>query len=122
MNIQPIKDEATYQAAIERIEALWDVESGTPEADELDVLATLVDVYESKTVEIEAPDPISAIMFRLEQEGLPPSALEQFLGQKSRVTEILKRQRPLSINMIRRLHDGLRIPSDVLIQQYELAK
>ena len=122
MNIQPIKDKATYQAAIERIEALWDVEPGTPEADELDVLATLVDVYESKTVEIEAPDPIAAIMFRLEQEGLPPSALEQFLGQKSRVTEVLKRQRPLSINMIRRLHDGLRIPSDVLIQQYELAK
>ena len=61
-------------------------------------------------------------MFRLEQEGLPPSALEQFLGQKSRVTEVLKRQRPLSINMIRRLHDGLHIPSDVLIQQYELAK
>ena len=122
MNIQPIKDKATYQAAIERIEALWDVEPGTPEADELDVLATLVDVYESKTVEIEAPDPIAAIMFRLEQEGLPPSALEQFLGQKSRVTEVLKRQRPLSINMIRRLHDGLRIPSDVLTQQYELAK
>ncbi len=122
MNIQPIKDKATYQAALERIEALWDVEPGTPEADELDVLATLVDVYESKTVEIDAPDPIAAILFRLEQEGLPPSVLEQFLGQKSRVTEVLKRQRPLSINMIRKLHDGLHIPSDVLIQQYELAK
>ena len=122
MDIQPIKGESAYQLAVERIEALWDVKSGSPEADELDILATLVDAYESKTRKIEAPDPIAAILFRLEQEGLPTSALEKFLGQKSRVTEILKRQHPLSINMIRRLHEGLRIPSDVLIQKYELAK
>ncbi len=122
MDIQPIKNEVAYEAALERIEALWGVEPNSPEADELDILATLVDVYESKTVEIEAPDPIAAILFRLDQEGLPASTLEKYLGQKSRVTEVLKRQRPLSINMIRKLHDGLRIPSDVLIQQYELAK
>lgn len=122
MKIHPIRTEEDYDAAVERIEALWGAKPGTKKADELDVLATLVDVYENEHIPIELPDPIAAIEFRMEQEGLEPKDLVQFLGQSSRVTEVLKKQRGLSLNMIRNLHNGLQIPSETLIQSYALTK
>jgi HTH-type transcriptional regulator / antitoxin HigA len=116
--MKPIKTEQDYQAALQRIEQLWNAEPDTAEGDELEVLVTLVEAYEDKVFRIEAPDPIEAIKFRMEQMGLQPLDLVPYLGQRSRVTEILNRKRKLSIAMIRKLHVGLDIPLDSLIQDY----
>jgi len=115
MNIRPIRKKADYQAAITRIEQLWDAAKGSPEFDELEVLATLVDAYEKAHHPIDPPDPIEAIKFRMEQMGLTRKDMEPYLGSRARVSEILRRKRNLSLPMIRRLHRGLGIPSDVLI-------
>ena len=104
--IKPIRSEADYEAAVER---LWGARSGTPEGDRLDVLATLIDAYESAHHPIDPPDPIEAIKFRMEQQGLTRKDLEGILGTRTRVAEVLNRRRGLSINMIRRLHDELGI-------------
>ena len=90
---------------------LADSDEGT----ELDVLATLVDAYENERFPIEAPDPVEAILFRVEQLGLTRKDLEPFLGSRSRVSEVLNRKRDLSLTQIRRLHDGLRIPYENLL-------
>lgn len=115
MDIQPIRTEADHEAALVRIAELMLAESGTPEGDELDVLATLVEAYEQKHFPIEAADPIEAINFRIEQLGLERKDLEPYLGSRHRVSEILNRRRGLSLEMIRRLHDGLNIPLEVLV-------
>ncbi|HHQ4645516.1 TPA: helix-turn-helix domain-containing protein [Aeromonas veronii] len=120
MNIIPVRDAASHAAAIARIEAIFDAAPGTPEFDELDVLATLVESYEDKAFPMPDPDPIEAINFRLEQMGLEQKDLVTYLGQSSRVTEVLKRQRGLSLNMIRRLTAGLGIPAEILIRPYPL--
>lgn len=122
MQIKPIKTVEDNQAALTRIEQLWDAEPNTPEGDELDILATLVSVFEEENYPIEAPDPIEAIKFRMDQQGLEDKDLVPFLGQRSRVTEVLNRQRRLSITMIRKLNEGLRIPLDCLVKEYQLAK
>jgi HTH-type transcriptional regulator / antitoxin HigA len=116
MEIKPIRTEADYDAVLRRIEALWGAARGTAESDELDVLATLVESYESEHYRVDLPDPIEAIKFRLEQQGKDYRALVGVIGQRTRVYEVMRRARPLSLNMIRKLHRKLQIPAEVLIQ------
>jgi HTH-type transcriptional regulator/antitoxin HigA len=114
--VKPIRSEADYEKALAEVERLWGARSGTPEGDRLDVLATLIDAYESAHHPIDPPDPIEAIKFRMEQQGLTRKDLEGILGTRTRVAEVLNRRRGLSINMIRRLHDKLGISAEVLIR------
>jgi HTH-type transcriptional regulator / antitoxin HigA len=113
--IKPIRSEEDYEAAVAEVERLWGARSGTPEGDRLDVLATLIDDYESEHDPIDPPDPIEAIKFRMEQQGLTRKDLEKILGSRTRVSEVLGRKRGLSISMIRALHRQLGISADVLI-------
>jgi HTH-type transcriptional regulator/antitoxin HigA len=114
--VRPIRSEADYQAALAEIERLWGAKAGMPEGDRLDVVATLIDAYESEHEPMDPPDPIEAIKFRMEQEGLTRRDLEALLGSRARVTEVLNRKRDLSIRMIRRLHERLGISAEVLIR------
>ena len=116
MEIKPIRSEADYDAVLRRIEALWGASQGTREGDELDVLTTLAESYESEHHPVDLPDPIEAIKFRLEQQGKDYRALVGVIGQRTRVYEVMRRARPLSLNMIRKLHRKLQIPAEVLIQ------
>lgn len=115
MTIRPIRNESDHESALKRIQALMSAKDGTAEGDELDVLATLVDVYEKEHFPIEAPDPVEAIKFRMEQMGLDRKDLEPFIGSRARVSEILNKRRGLSLAMIRSLHENLDIPLDALI-------
>ena len=115
MTIHPVKTEQNYRKALLRIDGLMDAIPNTEAGDELDVLATLVEVYERDHFTIGLPDPVEAILFRMEQMGLDRKALEPFLGGRSRVSEVLNRKRNLSMNQIRKLHDGLDIPLENLI-------
>lgn len=119
MAIKPIRTEDDHELALEEIEQLWSAEPGTDDADRLDVLATLVDAYETKHHPIPPPDPVDAIVFRMDQLGLTRRDLEPYIGTRARVSEILNRTRKLSLAMIRRLHAELGIPADVLIQPTE---
>src|SRR5258706_1687226 len=116
MEIKPIRNRQDYEAALRRVESLWDSKEGSHELDELDVLATLVEAYEREHYPVDLPDPIEAIKFRLEQQGKDASALVGVIGQRTRVYEILHKKRSLSLEMIRNLHDKLGIPANVLIQ------
>jgi HTH-type transcriptional regulator/antitoxin HigA len=115
-DLKPIKTRAAYEAAMAEIERLWGAKSGTPEGDRLDILATLVDAYEARHFPMDPPDPVEAIKFRMEQQGLTRRDLEGILGTRTRVAEVLNRRRGLSINMIRRLHEKLGISAEVLIR------
>ncbi len=115
MEIRPIKSEIDYENALAEIERLWGAAENTPEGDKLDVLITLVDVYEQDHYPIDPPDPIEAIQFRMEQMGLSRKDLECYIGKRGRVSEVLNRQRNLSLSMIRRLHTHLQIPLESLI-------
>jgi HTH-type transcriptional regulator/antitoxin HigA len=110
-----IKSEAEYAAALKEIEALWDAAPGTPEAETAELWTALIDHYEKAVYPTEAPDPVSAIRFRMEQQNLKPADLIPYLGSKSRVSEVLAGRRPLSLSMIRRFHEGLGIPAEVLL-------
>jgi HTH-type transcriptional regulator/antitoxin HigA len=116
MEIKPIRTEADHQRALHEIEGLWGAKSGTPECDRLDVLTTLVEAYEQKHFPFDPPDPIEAIRFRLEQQGLDTRALIGIIGSRSRVYEVMERKRSLSLEMIRRLHERFGIPAEVLIR------
>ena len=116
MDIKPIRGEADYERALRRVEELWDSPKGSAESDELDILATLIEAYEQEHYPIELPDPIEAIKFRLEQKGKNSSALIGVIGQRTRVYEVMQGKRPLSLNMIRNLHQEFDIPAEVLIQ------
>src|SRR5271168_1479273 len=116
MEIKPIRSEAGHEAALRRIEALWGAPAGTAAGDELEVLTTLVEAYEREEFPVDLPDPIEAIRFRLEQEGKDYRALIGVIGQRTRVYEVMRGDRSLSLNMIRNLHRKLRIPAEVLIQ------
>lgn len=116
MEIKPIRNDADYEAALHRIEELWGAPSESSEGDELDVLATLAEAYERERYPIDQPDPIEAIKFRLEQTGKDFRALVGVIGQRTRVYEVMRGARPLSLNMIRNLHRKLEIPADILIQ------
>ena len=115
--IKPIKTEADYDAALEQIALLMDAKAGTPEADELEVLATLVECYETEHYPINLPDPIAAIRFRMEQEDLSQRDLIPYIGSRSKVSEVLSGKRPLTLQMMRSLHQHLGIPADVLLQE-----
>lgn len=115
-DLKPIRSEADYRAALRKVEELWGAKSGTPEGDCLDIFATLIDAYEAANYPMDPPDPVEAIKFRMEQEGLTRKDLEGILGTRTRIAEVLNRKRGLSIGMIRRLHDRLGIPAEVLIQ------
>lgn len=114
--IKPIKTEADYDAVLAEIDVLMDAKSGTPEGDRLDVLVTLVEAYEAKHWYINPSDPIAAIELRMQQKGLTRRDLEKILGSRSRVSEILNRKRPLTLDMIRRLHSLWGMPAESLIQ------
>jgi len=122
MEIRPIKNEANYQAALDEIERLFDADPDTPDGDRLEVLVTLVEAYEEKHFSIPAPDPIEAILYHLESRGLSRRDLEPCIGSRARVSEVLNRKRSLTMEMVRRLHSMLGIPSDILIQPYQLYK
>ncbi len=115
MNIHPVKTEDDYNKAMQRIDALMDALPDTEEGDELDVLATLVEAYERNHFPIDSPDPVEAILFRMEQLGIDRKALEPFLGGRNRVSEVLNRKRNLSMSQVRKLHDGLNIPLENLV-------
>ena len=112
-----IKTEEDYENALARIDEIFDAVSNTPEGDELELLVTLVEMYEKEKYPIDSPDPISAIKFRMEQQNLKNRDLISFIGSKSKVSEVLSGKRPLSLNMIRKLSKGLKIPAEVLIQE-----
>jgi HTH-type transcriptional regulator/antitoxin HigA len=116
MEIKPIRNECDYEVALRRIETLWGARAGTSDGDELDVLVALTEGYEREHYPIDNPDPIEAIKFRLEQSGKDFRALIGVIGQRTRVYEVMRGARPLSLNMIRKLHSKLQIPAEVLIQ------
>ncbi len=122
MDIQPIKTEKDYDLALKVIDELWDSEKDTPEGDRLDILITLVEAYEQINHPVYPPDPVAAIEFQMDQMGLSRADLEQYIGTRARVSEILNGKRGLSIEMIRNLHEGLGIPLESLIAKSKNAK
>lgn len=116
MLIKPIKTEADHAAALREIERLWGADEGTPAGDRLEVLTTLVEAYEQAHFPMDAPDPVEAIKFRLEQQGGDKKMLIGVIGNRTRVYEVLRRDRALSLSMIRRLNQTLNIPAEVLIR------
>ena len=117
MTIGPIRSDEDLQRAFLRLEKIFQGEEGTPQADERDVLVTLVEAYENKHYDFGPADPVEAIKFRMQQEGLTPRDLEPFIGPSGRVSEVLNRKRPLSLRMVKRLHDGLKIPYESLLTE-----
>jgi len=115
MNIKPIRNDEDLATAFVRTEQLWGAEVGTPEGDELEVLALLIEKYEDEHYPMPPSDPIEAIKFRMDQQGLTPRDLEPYIGPSGRVSEVLNRKRPLSLRMIKRLHEGLHIPYENLL-------
>jgi HTH-type transcriptional regulator / antitoxin HigA len=120
-DLQPIRNRETHRAALTEIERLFDVPAGTPEFDRFEILVTLVEEYERKHEPILPPEPIEAILYYMESRGLTRQDLEPAIGSRARVAEILNRKRPLTLEMIRRLHEQLGIPAQPLIQPYLLA-
>lgn len=115
-DLKPIRTEEDYEEALTEVERLWGAKIGTPEGDRLDILATLIDAYEATHYPLDPPDPIEAIKFRMEQQGLSRRDLEPIIGPRNRVADVLNRKRGLSIEMIRNLHQQLGISADVLIR------
>lgn len=115
MTIKPIKTKKDYQAALKKIEKLFDAKPDTPDGDLLEVLVTLVEAYEQKYFRIVPPDPVEAIKFRMEQLGLKQSDLSDAMGGKNRVSEILNRKRELTADMMRKLHKQFNIPAESLL-------
>lgn len=120
MDIRPIKTENDYSVALKEAEQLFNVAPESPEGDRLEVLVTLIEAYEEKHYPISLPDPVEAILYHIESRGLSRRDLEPFIGSRARVSEVLNRKRPLTIGMIRKLHTGLGILAEVLIQPYSL--
>ena len=116
-----IKNAREYRMALSRVERLMDAGRGTPQGDELELLATLVELYEDEHAPVLPPDPVEAIRFRMEQSGMEAKDLVPFIGTRGRVSEVLHRRRPLTLNMIRRLHRGLGIPAELLLGEVEAA-
>ena len=114
--LRPIRTETDYEAALAEVGRLWGAKSGTPTGDRLDVLVTLIEAYEDKHYPMDPPDPIEAIRFRMEQQGLTRKDLEPMIGTRNRIAEVLNRKRGLSIEMIRSLHDKLGISAEILIR------
>jgi len=119
MTIKPIRNDEDLKRAFRRLEKIFQAEEGTPQADERDVLVTLVESYENGHYDFGPADPVEAIRFRMEQEGLTARDLEPFIGPSGRVSEVLNGKRPLSLRMVKRLHDGLKIPYESLLAGVE---
>ena len=115
MNIKPIRNDHDLRAAFARLEAIFQAPDGSPEADEMEVLVALVEAYENKHYPVGPADPVEAIKFRMEQQGLAAKDLEPYIGSSGRVSEVLDRKRSLSLRMVKRLHDGLKIPYESLL-------
>ena len=122
IEIRPIRDASDYENALREVEKLWGALSGTPQGDRLDVIATLIEAYEEKHFPIAHADPIEAIKFRMESQGLKRKDLEPLIGSRTRIAEVMSRKRSLSISMIRRLHDKLGIPAEILIRPSKKAE
>ena len=118
MNIKVIKNEEDYERALERLEVIFDAPIDSLEGDEAEILSILIEKYEDEHYPIGPPDPIEAIKFRMEQMDLKKSDLAKIIGYKSRVSEIFSRKRKLTLQMIRKLHDTLKIPYESLIADY----
>lgn len=118
MQIRPIKTRADHRAALKEIERLMDAKQRTLAGDRLEILTTLVERYESMHEAIEPPNPVDALLYYMESRGLTRKDLEPYLGSRARVAEVLNRRRPLTIEMIRKVHAGLGISADVLIRPY----
>jgi HTH-type transcriptional regulator / antitoxin HigA len=117
-----IKTEAQYQAALARIERIFDAKPGTAKGDELELLLLLVQTYEDSAYPIDPPDPIAALRFRMEQQGLKPKDLVPYIGSKSKVSEVLSGRRPLSLTMMRKLVAGLHFPAEVALREPHAAR
>lgn len=117
MTIKPIRDDEDLKRVFRRLEKIFQAEDGSPQADERDVLVTLVEAYENTHYDFGPADPVEAIKFRMEQEGLTPRDLEAFIGPSGRVSAVLNRKRPLSLRMSKRLHEGLKIPYESLLAE-----
>src|SRR2546428_6399237 len=115
-SLRPLRSEKNYEAALAEVERLWGAKASTPKGDRLDILATLIDAYEAEHYPMDPPDPIEAIKFRMEQQGLTRRDLEEIIGTRTRIAEVLNRKRGLSIGMIRRLRERLGISAEVLIR------
>lgn len=115
MNIKPIRNDDDLKAAFVRLEAIFQAPEGSPEGDEMEVLVALVEAYENKHYPVGSADPVEAIKFRMEQQGLVAKDLEPYIGSSGRVSEVLNRKRSLSLRMVKRLHDGLKIPYESLL-------
>ena len=115
MEIRPIKTENDYYAVIQRIEKLWGAKKNSPNGDELDLLCTIVEAYEIKHFPILPPDPVDAIIFRMEQMNMTKSDMAKYIGSQSRVSEILGRKRQLTLKMVKSLYKGLKIPAEILL-------
>ena len=122
MQIKPIRNDKDHGSALVEIERLWGAKRGSPDGDKLDVLITLAEAYERERFPIDTPDPIEAIRFHLEQQGKDLRSLIGVIGQRTRVYEVMRRDRPLSLAMIRRLHEKLEIPAEVLIHSGKRAQ
>jgi HTH-type transcriptional regulator/antitoxin HigA len=118
MTLKVIKTEKDYQKALKRLEVIFEAKKGSKDGDELELLSLLIDNYEKERYPIDLPDPIEAIKFRMEQLGYKQADLAEAIGLKSRVSEILNRKRKLTLDMIRKLHEVLGIPTEVLVKQY----
>ena len=121
MKLKPIRTKKEYKLALERLEVIFDAKFGTPQGDELEILGMLIEKYENEQFEIALPDPIEAIKHRMEQMGYSQSDLAKVVGLKSRASEILNKKRKLSLEMIRNIHLTLKIPTSVLIQDYQIS-
>jgi len=115
VKLKVLKNEKEHKKALEQVEALWDAPKGSANSEELELWAALIEEYEDKHHPIEVPDPIEAVKFRMEQMGLKPSDLAKFLGGRGRVSEVLNRKRPLSVNMMRSLYQNLHVPAESLL-------
>ena len=122
MDIRPIKSKRDYGEALKEAESLWDARPGSKESDRLEVLRLLIQAYESEHYPIADPDPIELLLHVMDSRGLTRKDLEPYIGSRARVAEVLNRVRPLTLEMIRRLSEGLNIPADVLVRRYELTE
>jgi len=122
MELRPIRSKREHQAALKEAEALWNAPEGTPEADRLEVLTLLIEAYEREHFPIEDPDPIDFLQHIMEARGLARKDLEPYIGSRARVAEVLNRVRPLTLEMIRNLSDGLELPAEVLIRGYRVKR
>ena len=120
MDVKPIKTKRDYQAALKRVEQLWHAAAGSIAADALDILSLIIADYETRHFPIADPDPIQFLEYVIESRGLTRKDLEAYIGSRARVAEVMNRSRALTLEMIRRLSDGLGLPADVLVQRYAL--